>query len=184
MRLRLLTGLPAALLLAFAWLANADADQTDPRLPGLFNALKATSDPDEGAQIGRRIAAIWNEHPDDDVEQILHEGRNFMARGNLKLALKAFTVLTKIAPNFAEAWNKRASVLYKIGELEAAARDVKETLSREPRHFLAIAGLGVIYLRKGRLEEALRAFEHALAINPHLPGTQSAADELRVRLGI
>ncbi|MDH3412923.1 MAG: tetratricopeptide repeat protein [Gammaproteobacteria bacterium] len=164
------------------WISNAGADQNDPRLPGLFQALEATSDPQEGDRIGRRIAEIWNEHDNEGIVDIMQQGQSLMTQGQLELALGNFTAITKIEPAFAEAWNKRASVLYKMGELDAAARNIAETLVREPRHFLAIAGQGVIYLQKGDLEDALRAFDHALKINPHLSGTQKAAHEIRKRL--
>jgi tetratricopeptide (TPR) repeat protein len=85
-------------------------------------------------------------------------------------------------PGFAEAWNKRASLLYSLGRLDDAARSIVETLAREPRHFLAMAGLGLIHLQIGYLEEALRAFDYALRINPHLAGARTAAEKIRQRL--
>ena len=171
------------MLLIFAWPRAAGADQNDPRLPQLFDELKATGDASEGERIGRRIAKIWNEHENKGVVKILRQGEGFLARGQLALALGNFTTVTRMEPGFAEGWNKRASVLYSMGRLEDSARSIAETLAREPRHFLAIAGLGLIYLQLGDLEEALRAFDYALSINPHLSGTRRAADKLRQRLG-
>ncbi|MDX1527096.1 MAG: tetratricopeptide repeat protein [Gammaproteobacteria bacterium] len=167
----------------FAWPPDAGADQNDPRLPQLFEQLKATSDASEGDRIGRRIAKIWNEHENKGVVEIMRQGQGFLARGQLALALGNFTTVTRMEPGFAEGWNKRASVLYSMGRLEDSARSIAETLAREPRHFLAIAGLGLIYLQLGDLEEALRAFDYALSINPHLSGTRRAADKLKQRLG-
>ncbi len=178
----LATLLCLAAVLAFTDVPLARADQNDPRLPGLFKALKATSDPEEGDRIGRRIAKIWGEHKNKGVREIMQQGRSFMHQGQPVLALGNYTTVTKLEPGFAEAWNKRASVLYKMGLLDDAARSIAETLAREPRHFLAIAGLGLIYLQAGQLEDALRAFDHALDINPHLAGTRVAADRLRMRL--
>lgn len=172
----------AAAVLAFPGISGVHADQNDPRLPGLFKALKATEDPEEGDRIGRRIAQIWSEHPNKGVLEIMQQGRSFMAQGQPVLALGNYTAVTRLEPGFAEAWNKRASVLYTMGLLDDAATSIAETLDREPRHFLAIAGLGLIYMRTGQLENALRAFDHALAINPHLSGTRMAAELLRKRL--
>lgn len=172
-----------AALTSFAWAPLARADQNDPRLPDLFETLKATSDPAEGYRIGRRIAKIWIQHDNPGVGDIMRQGQSFVARGQLALALGNFTTVTRLEPGFAEAWNKRASVLYSLGRLDDAARSIAETLAREPRHFLAIAGLGLIYLHAGDLEEALRAFDYALSINPHLSGTRSAAEKIRQRLG-
>ena len=173
----------AAVLVGLILAPPVHSDQYDPRLPALFKALKATDDPDEGDRIGRRIASIWGEHRNEGVIRIMAQGQRFVDQGHLELALGNFTTVTRMAPEFAEAWNKRASVFYKMGELEAAAKSVAETLAREPRHFLAIAGLGVIYMQMGDAENALQAFDYALSINPHLVGTRSAADRIRQRLG-
>lgn len=175
---------PAVLtvLMICAGVSNARADQNDPRLPELFQALKATSNPEEGGRIGRRIAQIWGDHDNEGVHEIMQQGESFAARGQLGLALGNFTTVTRMEPGFAEAWNKRASVLYSLGRLDDAARSIAETLAREPRHFLAIAGLGLIHLQMGYLEEALRAFDYALRINPHLAGTRTAAEKIRQRL--
>ncbi len=169
-------------LILCAWVSSAGADQNDPRLPALFKALKATGDPEEGDHIGRQISEIWNETDNEGVQQIMQQGQRFLARGQLGLALGNFTTVTRMEPGFAEAWNKRASVLYSLGRLDDAARSIAQTLAREPQHFLAIAGLGLIYVQMGYLEEALRAFDYALTINPHLAGTRAAADKIRQRL--
>jgi len=120
----------------------AQADQRDPRLPALFKALKATDDSLDGERIGRRIAFVWNESRRDGIDEVMDQGRNFMAQGGLHLALGNFTAVTKIAPDFAAGWNKRATALYKMGELEAAGHNVGQVLALEPRHFLALLGDG------------------------------------------
>lgn len=171
-----------AALIGCTAVSGARADQNDPRLPALFKALKATDDPGEGDRIGRRIAEIWNQHHNAGIREIMQQGEDFKAQGQLALALGNFTTVTQVTPHYAEAWNRRASVLYSMGRLDAAIRSIAETLAREPRHFLAIAGLGLIYLQRGHLEEALRAFDHALSINPHLSGTRKAAEMIRQRL--
>ena len=160
----------------------AGADQRDPRLPALFKELKSTTDPEKGDQIGRRIARIWQESGKQGIDEVMDQGEHFMDQGNLDLALGSFTTVTRVEPGFAEAWNKRAAVLYRMGEFDAAVKNVERTLALEPRHFLALAGLGVIYLRIGKLEEALRAFEVALQINPHLSVTRQVAEQLKKRL--
>jgi len=135
----LIGAIGASLLLA---MPAAQADQRDPRLPALFKALKATDDSLDGERIGRRIALVWNESRRDGIDEPMDQGRNFMAQGNLHLALGSFTAVTKVAPDFAEAWNKRATALYKMGELKAAAHNVGQVLALETRHFLALLGDG------------------------------------------
>ena len=165
-------------LVVCAWVSIARADHDDPQLPGLFESLKAARVPAQG----QRIAEVWNQHDNQGVDEITQQGRVFLARSRLRLAQGNFTTVTRVSPGFAEAWNKRASVLYRMGRLDDSARSIAETLAREPRHFLAIAGLGLIYLQTVDLEEALRAFDYALGINPHLAGTRVAADKIRQRL--
>ena len=176
----LLPWLLAATMLALCGVVNAD--QRDPRLPALFEKLQATEDAEEGDRIGRRIAHIWNESGLAGIDDVMKQGQRFMEEGNLKLALGNFTTVTTLEPGFAEGWNKRAAVLYRMGRFDAAQTSVERTLALEPRHFLALAGLGVIHMRTGKLEEALRAFEVALRINPHLTVTRGVAERLRRQL--
>lgn len=171
---------PLVLLLAAA--EALEADQRDPRLPGLFKQLKATRDVAEGGRIGRRIEAIWQESGKDGINQMMEQGKHQMDRGNLHLALGNFSTVTKLEPEFAEGWNKRASVFYRMGKFDAAEKSVQRALALEPRHFLALSGLGVIHLRIGNLDKALRAFEVALQINPHLPVTRQVAARVRNHL--
>lgn len=171
-----------SVLVSTALLAGAGApraDQRDPRLPALFKELKATEDEAEGSRIGRQIEAIWQVSGKDGVDQMMIQGKRLMDQGDLHLALGNFTAVTKLAPEFAEGWNKRASVLYRMGKFDAAERNVRRALALEPRHFLALSGLGVIHLRLGNINEALRAFEVALQINPHLPVTRQVAAQIR-----
>ena len=160
----------AILFLLAAFAAPAEADQRDPRLPALFRQLQATADAAEGRRLGREIAAIWAEARDEGIREIMAEGHRFMAAGRLNLALGNFTSVTNFAPDFAEGFNQRANVLYRLGNYDRAIRTIQQTLRREPRHFLAWSGLGAIYLELDRKREALNALHEALAINPHLEG--------------
>lgn len=174
--------LPTLFLLATV-AASADADQRDPRLPGLFRELQATADAAEGKRLGREIAAIWAEARDQGVREMMEQGHRFVAAGDLNLALGNFTSVTNFAPDFAEGWNQRAKVLYRLGNHDKAIRTIRQTLRREPRHFLAWSGLGAIYLELDRKQDALTALHEALAINPHLEGAKYVAGRLRRALG-
>jgi Flp pilus assembly protein TadD len=172
-------------LLATAALFLSDsvhADQDDPRLPALFKELRETGDEDKGDRIGRQIARIWGESGNDGIDEVVRQGKQFMDQGKLQLALDNFTAVTRLEPEFAEGWNKRAAVLYRMGEFDAAAKSVRQALALEPRHFLALAGLGVIHMRMGKLKEALQAFDVALQINPHLSVTREIAEQIRKHL--
>jgi tetratricopeptide (TPR) repeat protein len=92
-----------------------------------------------------------------------------------------FSEVIKLEPDLAEAWNKRATVYYLMGEYEASVRDIERTLALESRHFGALSGLGFIYLSHGEDRAAIEAFEAALEINPYLPGARTRVEELRRR---
>ena len=94
-----------------------------------------------------------------------------------------FDDLVDIAPEYAEAWNKRATVHFLLGNLADSIADVDVTLDLEPRHFGALSGLGQIELQLGDPAAALSAFEAALLMHPHLPGTRDLNTQLRRNLG-
>jgi tetratricopeptide (TPR) repeat protein len=168
-----------AIFLAMA--APASADQRDPALDLLFAQLKS-ADAVRGRGIEERIWTIWSVHPDRVVASLLDEGSSLMSQRRWPDALDRFDQLVRRVPDFAEGWNKRATVAFLMGDLESSVRDIQRTLILEPRHFGALAGLGQIYLRLDQPPAALRAFEAALAINPNMPGVQRLVRDLRATL--
>ena len=92
-----------------------------------------------------------------------------MNAGRLEEATRIFSKIVEIDPDFAEAWNKRATLLYLTGDLAGSVRDIERTLSLEPRHFGALSGLGLIYEQIESADGAIKAFTAALEINPHMP---------------
>ncbi len=177
-------------LLAAVWLAQAGmapgalhADQRDARLASLFARLQTTSSAPEAEGIEQRIWQIWGESDDAEVGQLLQEGVVAMAAGQYQVALERFDRLVAAVPDFAEGWNKRATVYYLMGNYPASVLDIKRTLELEPRHFGALSGLGLIYDAIDEPAAALRSFEAAVAINPHLETTKERIKELRRQLG-
>lgn len=157
----------------------ARSDQNDPSLPALFDRLKTAVNPFEARRIEGVIWDTWMASDDAEVNRLMAAGIEAMATVDYKAALEAFDRIVALAPAFAEGWNKRATVLYLMGEYTASIADVDKTLALEPRHFGALSGLGLIQTELEHEEEALEAFEQALAINPNMPGAQRQADELR-----
>lgn len=171
----------AAALVMLSLAAPASADQNDPRLGPLFERLPAA----QGAaarMIEMQIWSIWMESPDRIAQLLLEEGAVHMQNRAYAQARKAFDAAIARAPELAEAWNKRATLRYLEGDFDGSVQDIQRTLLLEPRHFGALAGLGMINLRLDRQEAALQAFEAALAVNPHLPGPRHYAAELREML--
>jgi tetratricopeptide (TPR) repeat protein len=173
-----------AFLTALAWAAllwpgATIADQNDRRLDGLFEQLHITPDPAEAGAIEQQIWQIWLESDDATVNGLMLQGIAAMSLRQLDLALDRFDRMVEHAPAFAEGWNKRATVYYLMGDFEASVVDIKRTLGLEPRHFGALSGLGLIYDAIDQPRAALRSFEAALRLNPHLEGARDRVEELR-----
>ncbi len=162
---------------------NSFADQADPRLPDLFDELKSAADAGEAAVVEQQIWEIWHTAPNEELQQLMRQGMDAMNNSDLAQARSVFDEMIKLAPDYAEGWNKRATVHYLMQNLPASLADIAETLKREPRHFGAIAGRGLVHIRGNQLAKAAEAFEDVLTISPQNPGSQSNLDAIREALG-
>ena len=175
-----------SLITALALLALAAgtvlADQDDPRLDPLFEKLQTTEHLELALRTERSIWSIWLQHDDPQIEEMMAVGTAAMNLGNLEDALAVFDQMVEVAPDYAEGWNKRATVLYALGDYEASLADIEQTLDREPRHFGALSGRGLCYAALDKLEEAIRAFEETLELHPHSRGAQTNIELLRQAL--
>ncbi len=170
-------------MLALMSLASpVGGSQTDERLDTLFGRLKTTDNNAEVAGLTQLIWEIWHQSDNDIVNDLMSEGIEEMLVRNYERALTTFNEVVDIAPDFAEGWNKRATVYYVLGKYKASIRDIERTLALEPRHFGALSGMGLIFLAIGNDGAALKAFEAALKVNPHMPVPRIHAEELRQRL--
>ncbi len=173
---RLLAGY--ALALALAWPAAAPADQNDPRLDRLFAVLQTSDEPRELAAAQEAIWDVWSRHPDEDVNRLMQRGIFALSHRRLLEALSLFDSVVDRAPDFAEGWNKRATVHFLLGNLALSSADVDEALRLEPRHFGALSGRGQIEMLRGNEAAALKAYRAALEIHPHLTGARAMVRRL------
>jgi tetratricopeptide (TPR) repeat protein len=162
--------------------APASAAQNDSRLVQLFAALKAAPSASTARTLEAEIARIWAESSDPETQQLMRKGLSLMARHENAAALKAFDEMVAHAPDFAEGWNKRATIEFQLGDYKASMADIAHTLKLEPRHFGALAGLGQVELALGNKAAALNAFDQALAIDPYLGDVPKMAERLRKEL--
>jgi tetratricopeptide (TPR) repeat protein len=160
----------------------AVADQKDPRLGPLFEQLEGSATVVEAQMLELQIWQIWTEANDGPTDTLMQLGLAAMQSGNLTGALELFDAVTLGRPDFAEGWNKRATVLYMLGAHERSAEDVAKVLTLEPRHFGALSGLGLINIELDRPEAAVQAFEQALKVHPHLPGVKQRIEQLKKKL--
>ena len=170
----------AAILLVVPLLggAPASADQTDERLDELFQRLLITGDLREARTIEHLIWGIWMQSGSDTVDLLMQRSVKAMSEGRFAEGVGLLSGIVEIKPDYAEGWNKRATLYYMMGRFDESIADVEKTLALEPRHFGALAGLGLIYSQREEWSKALEAYERALAINPHLPNAEQAIDEL------
>ena len=159
--------------------ATAMADQNDPRLDELFADLHTVISQEAADQITTEIWTIWRRSPDNTINELMRSGGAAMSQGRLRRALVLFDEIVERDPGFAEGWNKRATIYFFMREYEKSLDDVRQTLLLEPRHFGAMAGLGLIFMSLNYYEPALEAFEKALDINPHLPGPKLQIQRLK-----
>ncbi len=161
----------------------ASADQNDPKLNLLFSALKNTLSKEEAIEIQQEIWARWTSYEADaQVNQKMQFGMYLINAGALTDAERLFGSLAEVAPNFAEVWNKRATVRFMRGDLDGSKQDIVRVLQLEPRHFGALAGLGMIHVEQGNFEGALLAYQAATRHNPHMEQVKTIIARLKKRL--
>ncbi|WP_439572946.1 tetratricopeptide repeat protein [Phreatobacter sp.] len=153
------------------------------RLDALFRDLARFRPQTPAYELQDLIWAIWTNHEDEYADEAMEQAINALAAKDYDVAHLVLDALVDARPEWAEAWNKRATLHFIKGDDGYAVADVMETLQREPRHFGAISGFAQICLRHGREPEALIAFEAALAINPHLEGVAALVAEMHANDG-
>ncbi len=151
-------------------------------LDALFASLKAAGGDAEADVIVAEIWQVWMRSGRSDVDRIFNEGVGYMALRQFGPAHDRFTEAIETAPDFAEAWNKRATVLYLMNEHDRSLADIEKVMALEPRHFGALAGRATIHSHAGRWKEALAAFREALAANPFLKERTSVLPDLERRV--
>ena len=153
----------------------AYSDQRSPELDKLFSELRSVQSQKEGEKISSKIWQIWTTHYSDaELSEQMKMGIELMQSGRLSAANAVFTHVINQDNEFAEAWNKRATVLFFMGEFEKAKIAIAKTLILEKNHFGALAGLGMVEIHLGNPTAALNAYKRAASINPHLNDVKKA----------
>lgn len=149
---------------------------------GLFEKLQETQNPMEARQLERKIWEAWAKSESDTLDALMQGGVAVMEKGDYGRAQDIFSTMIELKPDFAEAYNKRATVRFLGGDYAGSVADIERTLKLEPRHFGALSGLGTIMERLDNLPEALKAYRRALAANPHLNEGADKLKELRRKI--
>jgi tetratricopeptide (TPR) repeat protein len=161
-------------------MAESVSSQNDQELQKLFSQLETAPDSDAAELV---ISQIWNRwmntSGDTTTNEMMERGTYYMQMGELSLAEGIFTKVINDHPDYAEAWNKRATVRFMRQNWRGSEADIAEVLSREPKHFGALSGLGMIKLFEGDLPTALSIYEEVLTIHPYSPDAVRLIPEIK-----
>jgi len=147
-------------------------------LDTLFDALKIAPDETSARAIEERIWAVWMISGSDTCNLLMARVKAAADAKDYDLALKLLNAIIEIKPDYVEAWNQRATIYYLKDDYAHAIADIGEVLAREPRHFGALSGLGLMLRQLGDDKDALIAYRDALKIDPHLENVPDAVKEL------
>ncbi len=159
---------PASRAAALAWFGvkglATDGDRLLPRLH------------DEDARVrelaSQALWAMWTHSGNAQVDRLFKEGVRQMEQGAIAQALRTFTEVIRLKPDFVEGWNKRATVYFFAGEIEKSLADCDEVIKRNPNHFGALSGYGLIHSHRGDHQRALDFYRKALEVNPTMDGVR------------
>ena len=142
------------------------AEDQNKELDRLFLELKKNI-PSKSSNIEQQIWLLWSTHPSDEkLTSLLDEGSRLVQDQKLYKAISIFTDAIELDPTWAEAWNKRATVFYMVGEFQKSQNDIDKVLVLEQRHFGALAGQGLVNIQLKNYEKAIRSYEQAQEIYP------------------
>jgi tetratricopeptide (TPR) repeat protein len=145
-----------------------DAAAKAQRLDQLFDRLKSTTDEGEADAAAAEIWQLWQRTGTPELDELMERVSALIGQGLARPALPMLDDMVARAPDWAEAWNKRATALYLAGEHDRSLADIDRVLALEPRHFGALAGMGLIHIARGQYREALAAYRRALSVHPFL----------------
>ena len=159
------------LVLGFIFSGNIFAESRDKNdmLNELFEQLKKNNNVSIAFEIEMKIWNIWSRHPtDENLTKLLANGSVLMSEGKLEEAYKIFSAIIESEPDWAEGWNKRATVLYLMGRYQDSLNDIDEVLQRENRHFGALSGQGLVQTKLENYEKAIKSYQAAQKIYPSI----------------
>ena len=155
-------------LLYFLSQLSSFSDERDIKLNQLFIELKVNQSNDAFI-VEQEIWKLWSTHPTDiKLTARLEEGAQFVRTQQLSKAIEIFTEVIKLDQNWAEAWNKRATVFYMMGKFKQSQEDIDKVLALEARHFGALAGQGLVNIQLKNYEKAIFSYRQVKEIHPSM----------------
>ena len=167
------------LIIYFSFISSSFSENREIELNRLFNELKINNN-SSSYIIEQKIWKLWSQHPTNQNLTIkLEKGSEYVRNKKLLKAIKIFTEVIELDPEWAEAWNKRATVLYMIGDYQGSQNDIDKVLNLEKRHFGALAGQGLVNIQLKNYEKAIESYEKAQEIYPAMKSPKIMIKEIQ-----
>ena len=167
----------------FIFTSSLFADDNREEIDKLFIQLKNALNFENSKKIEDKIWDLWTTHPSkDSLTKLLADGSSAMMENNLDTALNKFTEVIKLDPGWAEAWNKRATVLYLMGKYALSQADIDKVLMIEKRHFGALAGQGLVQTALKNYQKAIDSFIEAHKVHPFMKSPIIMIEQLQLQI--
>ena len=166
----------------FSFFSYAD-NNNQKKIDELFNQLKNATSYQESKEIESKIWELWTTHPSNNsLTALMADGSFYMSQNKLETAYETFTKTIELDSNWAEAWNKRATVLYLMGEYELSQADIDKVLELEKRHFGALSGQGLVQTAMKNYQKALDSYIEAHKVHPNMKSPLIMIEKLQLQL--
>jgi len=166
------------IIILFFSTTTLNANDRDIELDKLFLELKKNI-PSLSSRIAQQIWMLWSIHPTDQkLTSLLDEGSRLVQDQKLNRAIDVFTEAIELDPNWAEAWNKRATVFYMVGEFKKSQNDIDKVLELEERHFGALAGQGMVNIQLKNYDKAKRSYQKVQEIYPAMKSPKVMIEQI------
>ena len=169
----------SVLIIYFLFISNSFSENREILLNRLFNELKINN-VSSSYDIEQKIWKLWSQHPTNQNLTIkLEEGSELVRNQKLLKAIEIFSEVIKSDPEWAEAWNKRATVLYMLGDYQGSQDDIDKVLNLEKRHFGALAGQGLVNIKLENYEKAIESYKKAQEIYPSMKSPKIMIQQIK-----
>jgi tetratricopeptide (TPR) repeat protein len=163
-------------------LPNIPKGERNRNIDFLFGALKVAPDDASAKEIENRIWSLWSEAKSETANLLMSRAKKAADDKDYDLAIRMLSSIIEIKPDFTEAWNRRATIYFLKKDYTNSMADIGKVLAREPRHFGALSGLGLIMQETGDDKHALEAYRKALEVYPRLKGMDDRIKSLKEKV--
>ena len=158
-------------------------DNQQKQIDDLFKQLKTSSSYENSKEIESKIWKLWTTHPSENsLTTLLADGSFYMSQNKLETAYETFTKTINLDPKWAEAWNKRATVLYLMGKYELSQSDIDKVLELEKRHFGALSGQGLVQTALNNYQKAIESYIEAHKVHPNMKSPLIMIEKLQLQI--